>query len=78
MPKLILEIFDFIADIILFFVPHYVTDRVALVKDESGEWEVFCLESQVREDDEIFIDAYGTIRTITWLGLTKGGNVTLD
>lgn len=65
-------------EIVLFPVPRFVTDRVALSLDDKGVWSVFCLEGQEIPGDNIFIEAYGTINTFTWFGITRGGNVELD
>ncbi|MGH1374417.1 MAG: hypothetical protein ACRBBW_20435 [Cellvibrionaceae bacterium] len=69
---------ELILGLILAIIPRYVTDRVALAIDESGTLQVYCLEGQELEGDEMFIECYGTIKTFTWLGVTKGGLVTLD
>jgi len=64
-------------ELLLIFIPRFITDRVAL-NFNDGVWFVFCLESQVEDDDLISISAYGTIKTFTWLGFAKGGMVKLD
>lgn len=69
---------NFLKEFILFFIPRYVTDRVALSIDENLVWSVYCLEGQERVGDEIFIEAYGTIKIFTWFGFTKGEMVKLD
>lgn len=67
----------FIVEALLFFVPRYVEDRVALIQIQ-GVWSVYCREGQERDGDNLIIDAYGTIKSFTWLGLAKGGEVVLD
>ena len=69
---------DYLIECILFLIPRYITDRVALVQGDNGEWTVFCLECQVEESEKLMIDSYGTIKTFTWLGFAAGGWVKLD
>jgi hypothetical protein len=66
---------DNIIQVILFLTPRYVTDRVAL-NNTDEVWSVVCLEGQVQDGD--VIHAYGTIRTFTWFGISRGGMVKLD
>lgn len=66
-------------DYLLLFVPMFVTDRVAVILNEDNEYEVLCLEEDVRPDDEIAIFGYGSIKSFTWLGMVLGGKeVQLD
>ena len=65
-------------EIFLMFIPRFVTDRVALQIDHVGNYSVYCLESKQKPEDKMFIACYGTIKTFTWLGFTKGGNVVLE
>lgn len=69
---------DFLIGFALFFIPRFLTDRVALAVDDNGEWFVYCLEGQELEGDDIMIQEYGTIETFTWLGFTRGGMVLVD
>lgn len=64
-------------DLFQFLIPQFVTDRVAL-NENNGEWSVVCLEHQVNEERALYVDAYGTCRTFTWLGIAIGGEVKLD
>ena len=66
-------------DYLLLLVPMFVTDRVALILNEDNEYEVLCLEGQVRPEDEKVIFGYGSISCFTWLGVVIGGKeVDLD
>ena len=66
-------------DYLLLFVPMFVTDRVALILNEDNEYEVLCLEDDVRPEDEIVIFGYGSIKSFTWLGMCYSNNeVDLD
>lgn len=68
-----------ILDYLLLLVPMFVTDRVALILNEYNEYEVLCLEDQVRHEDEYMIFGYGSVSCFTWLGMTFGGKeVDLD
>ena len=66
-----------VIEFILFFIPRFVTDRVALGCDH-GEWYVISLERNLDDYERQFVHAYGTIRTFTWFGFAKGGLVKLD
>jgi hypothetical protein len=68
----------FLISMILFLIPRFVTDRVALARCEHGELCVYCLESDVENEDKTVIESYGTINTFTWLGFAAGGKVTID
>lgn len=67
-----------ILEVLLMLVPRYVTDRVALAYDAAGSLQVYCLEGEEIDGDELYIECYGTIRTFTWLNMSKGGWVYPD
>ncbi|MBO9492058.1 hypothetical protein J7384_16980 [Endozoicomonas sp. G2_1] len=68
---------DFL-EAILFYIPHFVTDRVALAYDEKKRLYVYCLEEEVQSSDKKYIAYYGTCKSIAFLGIGYGGVVTLD
>jgi hypothetical protein len=72
------EIINALKELALIFIPRYVTDRVALARNNSGHLDVLCLEGQEIDGDELCIECYGTIKTFTWLNISKGGMVAID
>lgn len=68
----------FIKEIILFFIPRFVTDNVALARDHDGNLQVYCLTEQVEPEDKLYIETYGVCKTFTWFGLTTGGWCLVD
>ena len=63
----------FIIEVILFFIPRYVTNDVALAFDDNMELQVYCFKGHEELGDDIYIEAYGVIRSFTFLGFCSGG-----
>lgn len=62
-------IFDIIKNIFLLFIPRFTTDKFALYIDGEGEWEIYCLEKYLDEDDDGEYNAIGEINYFTWFGV---------
>lgn len=63
----------FLISFVLFFIPRYTTDDVALATDENGDLQVYCLKGQENLGDEMYIEAYGLVKTFTFMGWCSGG-----
>lgn len=75
--KLALATTNVLKEVILFFIPRFINDRIALTR-VNGELQFHCLECQVTPYNEFAIEAYGSVRTFTWFGFATGGECILD
>ncbi len=60
---------DIVKELFLFFIPCFRTQNFAIFIDDEGDWEIYCLESHLNEDDEGEYNAIGKVTYFTWLGL---------
>lgn len=56
-------------------MPRFITERVAMSKDENDQWFVVCLESEIEHDD-CYI-CIGTSRCFNFFGVALWPKVTL-
>ena len=68
MIKLIKAMYDILA-------PRFITEKVAMSKDENDQWFVVCLESEI-EPDDCYI-CIGTSRCFNFFGIALRPKVTL-
>lgn len=70
-----IEFIKFLFDIL---VPRFIEERVCLAKNDNDEWYVVCAERFEQEEDSLYIEKRGTMKTFTWLGFASGGPCKMD
>lgn len=64
---------------LLWLIPMFYTERLALISDEEGGYIVFCHEDEVNEILRPLIVNYGTVKGFAWLGIViSSNNIVLD
>lgn len=53
-------------DVVLFFIPHFVTEDVAVIRRRDGELDPVCSLDAI-EDDDIF-DGIASVTCLAWFG----------
>ena len=60
---------DMIAEFLLLFIPRFRTDTFAIIVDDEGDWEIYCMEKFLTDEDIGEYTAIGLINYFTWLGM---------
>lgn len=50
-------------------IPRFMEDRIAMYRDEEGNWQVLCSEADLTEEDEGEYECIGTIRILNLFGI---------
>lgn len=60
---------DLILKFLLCFIPRFATDDFALWIDDVGDWDIYCKEEYLTDDDDGEYNAIGSVNYFTWLGV---------
>jgi hypothetical protein len=62
-------IIDILKNIFLLFIPRFTTKNFAIYIDDDGDWDIYCLEEYITDDDEGEYNAIGQVNYFTWFGV---------
>jgi len=56
-------------ELILLFIPRFITEEVALGKNIRDDWYVICPTILLLPEHKQFVHAYGIARAFVWFGI---------